>query len=85
MTKAHTPEWGAEYKIIEPFGRGHWTICESKEEFAFHLHNIKDNLPNYNLKVNVYQEVKVRGQWQMITQGDKGKAADILSRFGLGE
>ena len=78
MTKAHTPVWELEYKIIEPFGRGHWTICESEHDARFHLRNIADNLPGQRLKVNIYQEVKHRGQWQVIHQSDTGTAQEIV-------
>ena len=85
MTAAHTPTWEMEYKMIQPFGRGHWTICQSKNEARFHLRNLANNLPEQRLKVNVYQEIKHRGRWETVHQGDKGTAREIAQRlFGEG-
>ena len=85
MTKAHTPTWEMEYKMVQPFGRGHWTICESRDEARFHLRNLADNLPAQRLTVNVYQEVKHRGRWETVHQSDTGTAHEIDRRlFGEG-
>ena len=58
QTVNDAPVWEMEYKLHEPFGRGHWTVCRSKDEARFHLRNIANNLPHHFVYVHVFEDDK---------------------------